>query len=126
MIDFNNGPAAGVQLELRRSPFFLRVVRSKTGAWDALDQPDDAPKPGEAIYVYVLDKKPFGGFVRSSRKELGGRFMHATYTWHRLPADDAALRDNAKWRRWCEEEWAAWGEKRYGELESGLARRTNG
>jgi hypothetical protein len=50
---FIDGPAAGTVLSLKRSPLFLRAVQDPLdGKWDALDQLDDAPRPGERIVVY--------------------------------------------------------------------------
>jgi hypothetical protein len=37
MIRFLDGPAMGQSLELKRTPRYLRVVRSAAGTWDALD-----------------------------------------------------------------------------------------
>lgn len=55
MTRFEDGPAAGVNLSLRRAPMFLRVVQNnQTGEWDALDQLDDTPEKNETIFVYKV------------------------------------------------------------------------
>lgn len=52
MIRFLDGPAEGVALALRSAPERLRVVLNADGRWDALDQPEDEPKPGETVFWY--------------------------------------------------------------------------
>jgi len=58
MTTFKDGPAKGQTLMLRRAQMFLRVVQDPKGTWDALDQPDDTPKPEERLYAYRIDGQP--------------------------------------------------------------------
>ena len=101
MIRFTNGPAAGVPgLLLRRAPLYLRVV-CHDGKWDALDQLDDRPEPGETIYAYRLVEQQ--GSVHINRGRRGsGFFVMATYTVVEPQPADATMRNNACWREWAE------------------------
>lgn len=100
---FLDGPAKDVALELRRAPFFLRVVESKIAdrsTFDALDQLDDQPKPEETIHVYWLAGEPMRGMIDGAKYR--GPFLAA---WYRLvPAQptDAEVRTTAAWRLWTE------------------------
>lgn len=101
MICFRLGPADGKALELRRAPWFLRVVIDQDGTVDALDQPDDEPKPTEAIHVYVREGEAGRG-IACSRGRGCRPFVIAEYIyWPQQPADDEA-RDNVRWRAWAE------------------------
>lgn len=102
MTTFENGPAQGQTLELRRSPRFLRVCRSPDLKFDALDQVDDQAKPEEALIPYEIVGKPTHGFVRRSGGG-GGAVSFATYRWIPDGPDDATMRDNDRWRAWCVE-----------------------
>ena len=108
MISFIDGPAEGVRLSLQRMVFFLRVVRDANGKWDALDQPDDTPAAGETIYVYRHDKTTGSAFVDGRDPKTGKRWGRvenvATYRLHTVQPDDAAMRDNAAWSKWCWEQ----------------------
>lgn len=56
-IYFHGGPANGCNLMLRRAPALLRVVQIKTGKgieFDALDQLNDQPEPGELVSIYKI------------------------------------------------------------------------
>ena len=53
MTTFIDGPAKGQHLALKRAPRFLRVVVAD-GKWDALDQIEDEPRPGELVYAYEV------------------------------------------------------------------------
>ena len=95
---FLDGPATGRTLMLKRSPKFLRVVESD-GGFDALDQPDDTPRPTEKLYAYQLADK------RGTVHICGGRASG----WHALvdykviseqPTDET-MRGTDKWREWC-------------------------
>ena len=106
MIDFQDGPAQGQggKLLIRRAPLHLRVVRSASGEWDALDQLDDTPRPDEQVFAYRLVEA--GSAVHLSMRDkrgrrTGGWFVAATYA-HVVeqPAEDV-MRDTAKWRDWC-------------------------
>lgn len=52
MTTFLDGPARGQTLMLRFAPQTLRVVVDSKGKWDALDLPEDTPRPDETVYLY--------------------------------------------------------------------------
>lgn len=116
MIAFLDGPAAGVRLQLRLAPMFLRVVtrnRDRSNMWDALDQPGDEPRRGETCFVYVLKAMPTRYFIRCSPPSAGGAFMSGEYVHLTERVPPAALRDNESWREWLRDneqrllpEWA--------------------
>lgn len=99
---FLDGPAAGEVLALRFAPVLLRVVRSPRGNWDALDQPDDEPRPRERIHVYRLARPAQYMFVRASKRSESGRFALAEYRVHDVQPPDELLRNNAAWAVWAE------------------------
>jgi hypothetical protein len=103
MIGFVDGPAASETLALRRAPILLRVVRSRQGKWDALDQPDDSPKAGEQIFVYRLAEKPtrYHLCIRGKGKKEGGFYWSGKYALLPESLADEVLRDTAAWARWC-------------------------
>lgn len=80
MTTFQDGPAQGKTLMLRRCPFFLRVV-TKRGEIDALDQIGDTPSPAESIHVYL--RQPGAAMnaihLNTGRKPGGGWFARADY-----------------------------------------------
>ena len=99
MSTFVDGPAAGRTLALQRAPIYLRLVYGLDGKWDALDQVDDQPDPGETVHVYRRTKYTGKALVR-----LGGRlgcvWMHlADYRWM-AEIDGETLRDNPTWQAW--------------------------
>ncbi len=100
MTHFEDGPAKGQTLMLKRTPFFLRVVEAD-GKWDALDQLNDRPLPEEKIYVYKRTGKPGMVHLNMGRKNHGGLFPMATYRVIDQQPRDADMRDNERWQRWC-------------------------
>lgn len=96
---FMNGPANDQRLELRRSPRFLRVV-SAAGKWDALDQLDDTPAPGEKIFAYEIIEGPF--VVHLRRRGGGGLYSAATYRYIEVQPSDEIMRSADNWRQWCQ------------------------
>lgn len=106
MTKFEDGPAAKTMLQLRRAPFFLRVVTNpETGEVDALDQLDDKPAVYETIHVYYLRSND-GMIHINSRERKTGRHTGGTYTlavyrlWPDQP-DNATVRSNDAWRKWA-------------------------
>ena len=114
MIKLLNGPAAGVFLDCKRAPRYLRVVESPEMAtpnhrWDALDQLSDTPEPHETIHVYQWVKHVDMGPVHIDGVRNGRRFAQ----WMSSAADHyrhlgwlseelrESFRDNAAWRAWC-------------------------
>lgn len=119
MTKFVDGPAAGQSLMLRRAAMLLRVTRKrfaleahpqphqKSPQFDALDQPDDTPNPDEEIFVYVNTHTRsgtchmrFGG----NQKNRSGFYAMAEYRLYEVQPADEIMRDNTKWRAWCEEQ----------------------
>lgn len=107
MIRFNNGPAAGQTLYLKRAPLFLRAVQSKNGDWDALDQLDDEPKAGETVHVYRQVSNQGMVHIRASgkgAKAISGFWPMASYELFDVQPDEETGRDNVKWAAWCYEQ----------------------
>jgi hypothetical protein len=102
VISFTDGPADGVTLALRTAPVFLRVTRSTSGKWDALDLRDDVAKPSETIFVYARVGEASG--VRICARGRGGsaiRGWWANATYQHVPGVEGELvRSNAAWQRW--------------------------
>lgn len=105
---FLDGPASGQRMMLRRAPVFLRVTQ-RHGKFDALDQLDDTPEPGEAIRVYILTAAPTAMhiLIRGKNKSAGGWYFSGVYRLAGEQPDDAVLRDNHRWRAWCHGDGAA-------------------
>ncbi len=117
MVNFLDGPAQGVQLELKRAPTFLRAVvavappgeRTKAAVpvWDALDQLDDSPRDGEVCHAYR--KVADDGWMHIDYRDEKGRrrgvtLRNATYALVEHQPDQDVMRDNEKWREWCFQE----------------------
>lgn len=102
MIKFFEGPAAGITMQLRRAPFFLRVTDDGT-KFDALDQPDDKPAENERLYVYRMTcyRGMMHLLIRGKNRAAGGFWAVADYTFHEEQPEDAEIRGNVKWREWC-------------------------
>lgn len=105
MSKFIDGPAAGVTLELRRAPVFLRVVIDPAGKVDALDQLDDTPAANEKIFVYRIDPKTlFRAHVcRRSKGQRSGWIESGDYRLHPSQPGDA-VRETAAWQEWTTSE----------------------
>ncbi len=104
MIEFIDGPAKGLKLEIRRTPILLRLVHSKDG-WDALDQLDDKPEHDETIYVYEVIGNVGAAFVDYTDKTGKRRGKQIRCGNYRLYPDeqppDAMMRTKEAWDRWC-------------------------
>lgn len=106
MISFDDGPAAGVVLQLRRAPPFLRVVIDRqTREVDALDQIDDQPRLGEEVHVYRRIGKASPYHLRSGRKSESGFYLQARYQHHEEQPADHVGRDRRSWQNWAGEQW---------------------
>src|SRR6185295_8027195 len=102
MIRFVGGPADAVVLELQAAPVLLRVVQSKAGQWDALDQPNDQPTPDETIVVYRRNPGTVARAHLCCSPRSKSRFVliaeyHAV---QQRPADEL-VRDNQSWQHYC-------------------------
>jgi len=84
MTRFLDGPAAGKTLSLSYAPMYLRVVIDPKGNVDALDAPDDSPRPGEIVHLYRRHGPVTTGFIAGrdpkTGKRFGRRFSAADYT----------------------------------------------
>lgn len=106
MISFEDGPAAGQQMELTRAPIMLRVVCDAAGGgWAALSQLDDTPNDDETIHVYRLADRPTWVHLDGVNKETGRRFGKTVWVGrYRLLPDqpgDEHTRTNEAWAAWC-------------------------
>lgn len=104
MIRFLDGPAAGVALNVRRAPQYLRVVRDGQGTWDALDQLDDKPAVGETIFAYRMAS--FDGSAHycgrdANGKRFGRTEAYAAYTYIDPQPEPLWLSNNTHWQAWA-------------------------
>jgi len=105
MITFKDGPAAGVSLQLRRAPLFLRVViDKKTGEVDALDQINDRPRLGEEIHAYRRVTNATKYHLRACI-DGSGWYSSASYRHHDEQPADHVGRDRGSWQHWTQEQW---------------------
>jgi hypothetical protein len=101
MITFKNGPAAGQKFRMERTPIFLRVTEEK-GKFDALNLPEDKPRPDEKLYAYIaLDYK--GKIHVHASGGGGGWFPIIEYALVPKQPDDEIMRDTKKWRAWVDQ-----------------------
>lgn len=100
MIAFHRGPAHDVTLSLTRAPFLLRVTQEGK-KFDALDQVDDEPRPGEKLFVYVLVDGPIRAFVRRSKPHGSGLVLIAAYRYLEEQPKDEDMRTAERWTDWC-------------------------
>jgi hypothetical protein len=105
MVEFIDGPAAGESLALGRIPKLLRVVRSRNGKWDALDQLDDQAKPSETIFVYErrdeLGITHYHLCFRSRNKRASGIYWNAKYGVLAEQPSEAEVRETKAWQQWA-------------------------
>lgn len=105
VVEFIDGPAAGESLALRRIPVLLRVVQSRAGKWDALDQLDDEPKPTETIFLYRrrddLGITHYFVCSRGRGKRESGVYWNAKYAVLPEQPTDEEVRETAAWRQWA-------------------------
>jgi hypothetical protein len=95
----------GKTLLLKRTPLFLRVVIGADGSVDALDQPDDEPRPDERLYAYRFSADKGGAFVdgRDDRgRRIGGAYRITEYSPVEPQPGDDEMRTRARWVAWCE------------------------
>jgi len=99
MTTFQDGPAKGQHLMLRRCARFLRVVEAN-GKWDALDQLHDEPRPEETLYAYEIVGEP-GMMHLNAGRGRGGCYPIATYRLVANQPTDADMRTTEAWHAWC-------------------------
>lgn len=97
---FNDGPAKGQKLMLKRAPIYLRVVEA-AGKWDALDQVADEPAANETIYAYKVNGQPGSVHINMGRGR-GGFYTMADYSICDPQPTDAEMRTREAWCAWCE------------------------
>ena len=107
MTKFLDGPARGQTLMLQREAVFLRVTSSNTPTglkWAALDQVEDTPLPTETVYAYRVEGEV--GRCHILRRPTGsGWFIIANYRYVQEQPPMSVMRDNKRWRLWCEEKY---------------------
>jgi hypothetical protein len=99
MTSFEDGPAKGQRLMLKRAVRFLRVVEAG-GKWDALDQPSDKPDPRETLYAYEIASQQGQCHIRTIGGG-GGFYPINTYRFVTQQPTDAQMRDSQAWHDWC-------------------------
>lgn len=104
MTSFTNGPAQGHSLMLKRAPIFLRVVEDNAGKFDALDQPEDTPRPGEKLYAYRIREIP--GMCHMSMRgargqRTGGFYTIASYELCEEQPHQDFMANADQWGAWC-------------------------
>ena|ERR1700723_887131 len=98
VISFKDGPADGMEFNLRRTPLFMRITRDQdTAKVDALDLLDDTPRDDEDIFVYQRIGEYGHACARGSSGQSG---WFATYVW-RSEVDGSLLRDSVMWQNWA-------------------------
>jgi len=106
MTKFQDGPANGVVLLLRRSPLFLRVVHAEgSEAWDALDRTEDILKRNESVYVYKRIGQACRVHLNLGRKGGSGYYALVDYAWAEPQPDEGTMRDTEAWRAWAPAEY---------------------
>lgn len=100
MTRFQDGPAKGQALMLKRAVKFLRVV-CEYGKWDALDQPDDKPKQLEAVFAYQIAEFRGMSHVNCGRGKGSGFYPIVDYKFCPVQPTDQQMRDDAAWDAWC-------------------------
>ena len=99
MTTFQDGPAKGMTLMLKRTPVYLRVVCS-LGKVDTLDQLKDTPRDDESVHAYRMN-----GEVRGSCSTTAGRFNIADYSLCDPQPSDATMRILSAWQDWTHRDW---------------------
>jgi hypothetical protein len=99
MTTFQDGPAKGKTLMLKRTPIFLRVVIDGMKV-DALDQLEDTPLPREKLVAYVA-ARDLGAIHLNAKGGRGGFYRRAEYKLVPIQPTDGEMRDPESWSRWC-------------------------
>ena len=99
MTTFEDGPAKGQHLTLRRTPLLLRVTECD-GNWDALNELVDRPAANEKLHAYVLKSNYGSAFIDGTK--FRGRVEIASYRHIATGApSNAEMRDEDLWHMWC-------------------------
>ena len=89
---------------LKRAPIFLRVVQDNAGEIDALDQPEDTPRPGEKLYAYRM--REYRGNCHISMRgaqgqRKGGFYTSAVYELVETQPEQDFMANIDHWGAWC-------------------------
>lgn len=98
-----DGPAAGKRLMLKAAAGLLRVTINNKGDIDGLDQPGDAPRSDETIYVYELIAHHGTSHVQMAKPgggRTGGWYPICDYRLYAEQPADEIMRNNRKWNEW--------------------------
>lgn len=98
MTQFEDGPAKGQTLMLRRATRFLRVVEAD-GKFDGLDQLEDTPAANEKIYAYQITGHHCMCHIRAD-KGRSGFYQMCTFKLVENQPTDSEMRDNEAWAKW--------------------------
>jgi hypothetical protein len=97
MTKFLDGPAKGQVLALHTSPPFLRVTLGADGKFDALDRPEDTPRPDERLFAYKLVENLGMCHVNMGRGR-GGFYPMSKYSFIESQPFEHELRSG--WEKW--------------------------
>lgn len=115
MTKFQDGPAKGSTLMLKRTPIFLRVTEV-LGVFDALNELDDVPRPEEKLYCYKFAVHRGNAHINAGRGRSGFYPMVDYAICDRQPTD-AQMRDNKSWAAWCDSQPEAKAGERHNQLD---------
>lgn len=101
MTTFQDGPAKGQTLMLKRAAMFLRVVQNAEGKWDALDQPEDTPAMDEKLFAYEITGKPYMVHLNCGRGKGSGFYPGPSYRFVTNQPTDSQMRQASEWDAWC-------------------------
>ncbi len=107
MTTFEDGPAKGTTLLLRRTPIFLRVTE-EGGKFDALNELKDVARTGEKLFVYKMSKNRGTCHINASGGR-GGFYSMVTYKLIEPQPLDLDIRANKDWAAWVVANKDRWG-----------------
>lgn len=112
MTRFLDGPVAGAQLMLSRSPLFVRVTVAESTSGpviDCLDMLDDEPAEGEVLYAYRREGKPTAmhiSYTSSKTRRREGKVLRAAdYQVVPVQPPMEVMASSEKWQAWCLAQW---------------------
>lgn len=97
---FQDGPAKGQTLMLKRMVKFLHVTQEGS-KFDALDQPGDTPELSETLHAYQIAEHTGNAHLNFGGGR-GGFYPIASYKLVTTQPTDAQMRSQAEWQKWCE------------------------
>lgn len=84
---------------LKRAPLLLRVT-VENDKIDALDQPQDIPRPTEKLFAYSRVGEP--GMIHIYARKASGFYSVATYQLLTTQPPDQVMRDNQAWQHFLQ------------------------